>query len=373
MARYFGVKVDEFSIGFGKEIYGWYDKKGTRWKVSLLPLGGFVKMHGDESEASTPDQDKLKKMSKAEREQSFYFKPLWQKTLIVAAGPGINFIFAALIFASIFVVYGKPVREIEPIVAEVVDDSAAAAIGMQVGDKIVELDGKEITYFSDLQEIIRISPYEEMAIKILRDGKVLSETITPQFHEQEDSMGNKVRIGLIGIRAKTNGDVEVKFLNMGVVEAVSEGVSQVYKHSVTMLKGLEQIIVGIRSTKELGGPVKIMEYSGQSTNQISEGLSCLFGGAPEGTDCSEKLRNGLLISLEFMAMLSTVLGLVNLFPIPMLDGGHIMFYTIEAIMRRPVKERVQEWAFRSGFAFLAFLMLYVTYNDILSFVDRHIL
>lgn len=367
VARLCGVKIDEFSIGFGKEIVGWYDKRGTRWKISILPFGGFVKMHGDATEASTPDINKIEAMSEEEKKYSFHYKNVWQKMAIVAAGPTINFLFAIVIIAGIFMTYGKPLQEDPAVINEVAKGSAAEEIGLKQNDKIIELNGTEITRFAQLPEIISMRPYETLSITYIRDGQTIKGIITPKFEEIQDSYGNKSHTGRIGISpviAQTNQE-RVK---LGPIAATTEATSRVYKMARDMFKGLKQIITGVRSAKELGGPVRILEYSGQSTNKISESITCAFSS--EGKDCGKMALDGLLISLLFMAMISTSLGLLNLFPIPMLDGGHMLFYLIEVIFRRKPPEKIQEWSFRAGFAFIITLMIYVSYNNIVSWVDK---
>ncbi len=370
IARRCGVKIDDFSIGFGPEIRGWTDKHGTRWKVCLLPFGGFVKMHGDASEASTPDLKKLDTMSEKEKKISFHYKPLWQKFIVVLAGPVFNFIFSVLVFTTIFMAYGKLTLDAPPIVNEVYKGSAAEKIGLKTGDVILSLDGKKIEKFTDLQDVIRMAPLETIDISYKRGEKVINDKITPKFEEIDDGNGNKVKIGMIGVARAALEVKDTDFKHLGPIDAVKEAVTAVYKQARDMLKGLRQIATGVRSTKELGGPVKILEYSGQSTSKISDAIICEFSAS--GKDCGKMARDGIIISAVFMAMISTMLGLVNLFPIPMLDGGHLMFYIIEGLMRKPVHEKAQALLFRFGFGFLISLMVYATYNDIVSFVQKHI-
>ena len=369
VARMCGVKVDEFSIGFGKKLWGWKDKKGTDWKVCLLPFGGFVKMYGDETGASNPDVEKLKAMPEDQKKQSFYFKALWQKSLIVLAGPFMNFVLSVVIFMGIFMAYGKLQMDAPPLVNEVMKGGAAESIGMKAGDLILSVDGKQVKYFSEVQEVISMSPLEDMEITYKRGDKIIAARIQPKFQEIDDGNGNKVRLGMIGVSRAAVEVSDKDFKKLGVVESFTAAVNEVYKQCRNMLKGLGQIITGVRSTKELGGPVKIVEFSGQSTNKLADAFACSFDSKQK--DCSKLYRDGIVISLVFMAMISTMLGLMNLFPIPVLDGGHLLFYTIEAILRRPAPEKIQEWSFRAGFAFLIGMMLYVTFNDIMSFVERH--
>lgn len=372
VARFFGVKVDEFSIGFGKELYGWTDSKGTRWKISLLPLGGFVKMHGDEDGSSKADAEKLKKMSKKEKEISFFFKPLWQKALIVAAGPAINFVLAVFIYAAIFGTYGKVEIEHSPVVGVVMEGGVADKMGIKTGDKIVSIGGEPIKYFSDVQKKTMLAASVETEISVERAGELLSFKFVPQSAYVKDETGEFVQVRL-GIKNAPDQILVQDTISYGVVGAVVAAVEKVYADSVVMLQGLWQIITGERSSKDMGGPVKIVEYSGHFTESLAKSVSCAFGGENDTKlSCGELALDGFLNALMFMAMVSTMLGLVNLFPIPMLDGGHLTFYAIEAALRKPVHETVQDWAYRGGFAFLVGLMLYVTYNDIVSLFQRFI-
>lgn len=375
MARTFGVKVDEFSIGFGKELFGWNDKRGTRWKVCLLPLGGFVKMHGDADGASTADEEKLKQMDEEEKKISFHFKPLWQKSVIVFAGPAINFLLALIIYTSIFALNGKYDIEFSTQVGSVIDGGVADGLGIEVGDKIVSIGGEKVQYFSEIALKTMLSPSIETEISYEREGEVITRSFVPATEYLKDESGKFVQVRL-GIGNVPTDVLKKEVIEMSFGEALVSAAEEVYKQSKQMLIGLGQVIVGERSVKEMGGPVKIVEYTGQFTQGITDSISCVFGfkeDMKEGVTCGDLFENGFLQALMFMAMISTMLGLINLFPIPMLDGGHLAFYAIEAITRRPMAEKYQEYAFKAGFAFLITLMLYVTYNDIVSFVQRHIL
>lgn len=372
VARFFGVKVDEFSIGFGKELKGWTDKHGTRWKISLLPLGGFVKMHGDEDGSSKADAKKLKKMSQAEKDISFFYKPTWQKALIVAAGPAINFALAILIYSTIYATYGKTEIEFEPTIGTVIDGGVASDLGMKEGDKIISIGGEEVKYFSDVQKKTMLAPSVETEVVVEREGERIPFKFVPQNSDLKDETGEFVQVRL-GIKNDPEKILRKDEISYGLFGAVAAAFDKVYTDCATMLKALGQIIAGERSMKEMGGPVKIVEYSGLFTQSITDSVSCAFGYNDTKLSCGELALNGAINALVFMAMISTMLGLMNLLPIPMLDGGHLLFYGIEAILRRPVPELAQEWSFRAGFAFLIGLMLYVTYNDILSLVNRFVL
>lgn len=336
VAKLCGVKVEVFSIGFGKEIYGWNDKHGTRWKVSLFPLGGYVKMFGDISEASTPDKEKLKKMTAKEKRQAFHLKSLGQKSAIVAAGPIANFILAVVILALFFLYYGRP--ETLPVVGEVLEKSAAADADFQKGDVITELDGQKIERFEQIQRVISLNPGLEINYIIERNGQIVKGMVHPVLVETEDIFGNKIRAGRLGI---TSGKVEHR--KMGIVPAFFAGISETYNISINTLKAVGQMITGARSADDLSGILRIGKYSGQATER------------------------GFSTVLWFMAVLSINLGLINLFPIPMLDGGHLLFYSIEAASGRPLAERFQEYGFKFGLVILVTLMVFATFNDLKYF------
>jgi regulator of sigma E protease len=333
VARLCGVRVDSFSIGFGPEVFGWNDRRGTRWKVSIFPLGGYVKMFGDETAASTPDSRKLRKMSAKEKKVAFQFKPLGQKAAIVSAGPITNFIFAVFVLAGLFMTYGRP--ESLPQIGAIVNDSAAQEAGLQVGDLFVELDGSKVVRFEDIRRIVSISPDTPLRYTIEREGKRIQGTITPKLTDVTDVFGNPVKVGIIGISPS-----KVGYVTMGVGRSLVASVEETWNISAATLKAVGQMLTGKRSTDELSGILRIAKFSGQSTEQ------------------------GLGTVLWFMAMLSINLGLINLFPIPMLDGGHLMYYAIEAASGKPLAEKVQEYGFRVGLVILVALMIFATFNDI---------
>jgi regulator of sigma E protease len=333
VARWAGVKIETFSIGFGKEIWGFNDKSGTRWKFSVLPFGGYVKMFGDSDPASNPDVEKLEAMTEAERSVAFEYKPLYKKAAIVAAGPAINFLFAIVIMIYFFLAYGFP--NTPAVAGGIMPDSAAEKAGIQAGDKFLTIDGRSISNFKDMQSVVRLKPGQPLDTEIERGGEVIKLALTPQLKKTKDIFGNEVEIGLIGVTT-----TEVVYEEIGLGGALVKSVTETYSICRDTLIAMWQIITGVRSVDELSGPVKIAQYSGQSTQQ------------------------GMITVLWFMAVLSINLGLINLFPIPMLDGGHLMYYTVEAIRGRPVAENVQEWGMRIGFALLITLMIFTTVNDI---------
>ncbi|HZF96231.1 MAG TPA: RIP metalloprotease RseP [Allosphingosinicella sp.] len=335
VGRWFGVKAETFSIGFGREIGGWTDKRGTRWKVGWMPLGGYVKFAGDMNPASVPDPDWLN-LPPEERNQTFQAKPVWQRFLIVFAGPAINFLFAILIFMALFAMMGRPMTP--PVIGAVQERSAAAAAGIQVGDRIARIAGREVRRFEDISSIVMIRPNQPLEIDLVRNNRTFTVTATPQPDVQRDRFGNEFRRGLLGVERPAPVIETVPWYRLPGA-AAGHTVDTV----VMMVETLGQVITGRRSVKELGGPLKIAQFSGQ---QATLGLIAFFG---------------------FMALVSINLGFINLLPIPLLDGGHLLFYTIEGVRRKPLKPETQEWAFRTGLAALLALMIFVTFNDLASF------
>lgn len=333
--RIFGVKADAFSIGFGREIFGWTDKRGTRWRVSWLPLGGYVKFAGDMNPASQPSEDWLK-LPPEERAKTFQAKPLWQRAIIVAAGPITNFVFAVLIFAGFFMAYGEP--RTPPVVARIEAGSAAERAGVQAGDRITMIAGQGVDRFEDISRIISIYPDEPIRLDVYRGERQIHMTVTPGVRTETDRFGNIFRIGRLGV---ARGDTVV--VPLGPAEVIGAAAGHTADIVVMMVNTLGQIITGRRSVTELGGPMKIADFAGQQASR------------------------GLLPLIEFMAMISINLGFINLLPIPLLDGGHLAFYAIEGIRRRPLKPMTQEWAFRFGLAILLPFILFVTFNDLGSF------
>jgi len=335
MARLFGIKVDTFAVGFGREIAGWTDRRGTRWKLGWLPLGGYAKFAGDMNAASQPDPA-LEALPDAEKAELFQFRPLWQRALVVAAGPAINFLFAILLFAVFFMTYGH--QYTPPVAGEVRAGTPAAEAGIRSGDRFVSLDGQGVARFEDMIRIISINPGQPVELVIERDGDRIEKTVTPKIIREEDRFGNSYTRGILGI---SSGQAVVE--RRGPVSAVRHAVVETWNTVRMMADTLAQIITGRRAIDELGGPIKIAQFSGQSA---SLGLPSLIG---------------------FIALISINLGFMNLLPIPMLDGGHLFLYALEGIRRRPLNPRVQEWAFMSGFALLMSLMLFLTWNDLASF------
>ena len=334
VGRWFGVKADVFSIGFGKELMGWTDKRGTRWKLSALPLGGYVQFAGDMNPASQPNPEWLA-LPAEERNRTFQAKPLWQRSLIVLAGPVTNLLFAVLILAGFTLAYGKVV--VPPVVGEIQSGSAADRAGVELGDRIVSIRGKAVDSFLDVRLEVGQNPGEPLDLVVLREGRQVELAARAEVKDLSDRFGNTQKIGFLGIGPKS-----FEVVRVGPVDAVVDGVKQTGSIISMMVNGIGQIITGKREVKELGGPIKIAKYSG------------------------EQLVSGWQAFVGFVALISINLGFINLLPIPVLDGGHLAFYAAEAIRRKPVGQRGQEWAFRTGIAFVMALMLFVTINDVAS-------
>lgn len=335
VGRLCGVKAEAFSIGFGPELFAWVDKRGTRWRVAALPLGGYVRFKGDMNAASMTDPAWLE-MSARDRAESFPAKPLWQRGAIVAAGPAINFLFAILILATFAFLHGESRT---PAVAGMVQPgSAAAAAGIVPGDRIMSLGGRTMETFDDIRLYAQIRPGEPVEMVIERNGARIVKQGRIGSVVEDDGLGNKFNIGRLGIAPGDPVVVPVSLARAPVVAIERTG--QIIR---TMVETLGQIVGGSRSVKELGGPLKIAQVSGQAATL------------------------GLESFIFFAALISINLGFINLLPIPMLDGGHLLFYGIEAVQRRPVSAQAQEWAYRSGLALLMAMMLLVTFNDLSSF------
>jgi regulator of sigma E protease len=332
--RLFGVKAEAFSIGFGREIAGFTDSRGTRWKFGWLPLGGYVRFAGDMNPASQPDAAWLS-LPAAERAQTFQAKPLLQRAIIVAAGPAVNLILAVLILAGFAHAYG--VDRTPAVVGTLVEGGPGAKAGLQPGDRIVAIDGRGIETFTDVARYALIRPGERATIRIARAGRQIEGNLAIGVIRQRDRFGNEYRIGRIGI-----GSGDPVLAPVGLAAAPAAGVRMTVDIISGTLETLGQIISGRRSMDELGGPIRIAKMSGE---QMALGISAF---------------------VWLVAMLSINLGFINLLPVPMLDGGHLFFYAIEAIRRRPLEPRVQEWAFRGGMAAVLTLMLVVTFNDLSS-------
>jgi regulator of sigma E protease len=341
VAKICGVKIEIFSIGFGKEIFGWTDKSGTRWKFAAFPLGGYVKMFGDSDPSSKPNQQKIKKFTEEEKRVSFYFQNVYKRIAIVAAGPLANFILAILLFIFIFMFEGK--NKIMPIAGEVMDEMPAKLAGLKKDDQILSIDNNKVDSFADIQNQIFLSSSEIISVDVKRGDRLLNIKIKPKIQKSEDIFGDKIEKRFIGIVASDQYFVTEK---LGFFVASKEAVFKTYDSSVQILRFLGQLIIGQRDVKDLGGVVKIAQYSGKS------------------------LTIGFFFTLFFMAAISINLGILNLLPIPVLDGGHIFFYIIEAVRKKPISPKNQEIFFKIGFTILISLMIATTFNDIQSILNK---
>jgi regulator of sigma E protease len=332
IARYNGVKIEVFSIGFGPELFGWWDRSGTRWKFSTIPLGGYVKMYGDSDATSGLPVANIGRLTAEEREVSFHCKRLGQRAAIVAGGPFANFAFAIVALALLFMTYGQPFTPAE--VGQVMPDSAAAAGGIKPGDTIVSIDGGAVERFEDVQQVVRLNPNVPMAMVVKRGGENVTLRVTPSLVEEKDRLGRH-QVGQLGIRGSG-----AKYIQRDPISAFGRAIGETWNLSATTLHAMWQMITGARGSEELGGPLRIAQLSG------------------------EVAQGGIVPLLWFMAVLSVNLGLINLFPVPVLDGGHLLFYAAEAIRGRPLGQRAQEYGFRVGLALVLTLMVFATWNDL---------
>ena len=337
-AKRYGVGVTDFSIGFGKEMFGWNDKSGTRWKVCVIPLGGYVKFFGDRNVYSQADNDKIiKEYSKEDQDKLFVLKPLYQRALIVFGGPLANFLLAILIFFSVYTFFGKDFTP--AVINEVQKDSPAMVAGLKDNDIVVSIDGNEVTSIMDVSKYIMMSTDEFINFKVNRFDQDLTFRVKPNIVEGEDNLGNKISKRMVGIKLGAYNN-EVNHVKLGPTKALFYAVNEVYYVSTSSLKYIGSMLTGNGDTSQLGGPIRIAKISGQ----VAE--------------------FGILPFISLMAYISISLGLINLFPIPMLDGGHLMFYGIEKVLGRPLSQKTQEGFFRIGMFLLLSLMFFTTFNDL---------
>ena len=337
-AKRYGVGITDFSIGFGREIFGWNDKSGTRWKVCWIPLGGYVKFFGDRNVFSqTEQQEIINKYSEEDRQKLFILKPLYQRSLIVAAGPLANYVLAILIFTMIYMFVGKDLTP--ALINEVQKDSPAFVAGMKKNDKIIYIDNKKVESILEVSTFINISTTETIEFVVLRNDQTISLLVKPDLVDGKDALGNSVKKRMIGIKlSPLNNKYEKQPL--GPSKAIYYSVKEVWFVTVTSLNYLGKMITGAADSSQLGGPIRIAKITGQVAEL------------------------GIIPFLSIMAYISISLGLINLFPIPMLDGGHLMFYLIEKILGRPLNQKTQEGFFRIGLFLLFSLMFFVTFNDL---------
>jgi len=332
VARWNRVRIEVFSIGFGPEIFGWNDRAGTRWKFSIMPLGGYVKMFGDADPASMPGGE-LAAMTPEERAVSFHHKRLPQRAAVVSAGPVANFVFAIVVLAALFATVGQPFTP--PQVGKVLPGSAAEQGGVKAGDVFVAIDGEAIERFEDVQRLVRLDPGVPMKLVVKRGDSDVDLTVTPKVSTITDRFGNTHQLGLLGIEGGG-----VKYVRRDPASAVWRAGAETMNIATGTLVAVWQMVIGARTADDLGGPLRIAQMSG------------------------EVAQGGVVAMLWFMAVLSINLGLINLFPIPVLDGGHLLFYAAEAIRGKPLGQRAQEYGFRLGLALVLTLMVFATWNDL---------
>lgn len=339
VARWAGVRVVEFSIGFGPEIAGFFDRHGTRWRFAWLPLGGYVKFVDDENAASVPDPDAAAHMTPEDLAGSFHAKPLPHRAAVVAAGPIANFILAILLFAGLFTFYGEQITE--PRVDSVVADSVAARAGFAQNDLVVSIDGRKIDSFSEMQRIVGTSAGSRLTFVVRRGDRELEVQAVPEKKEIDDGFGNKVSVGFLGLKRDPAAQNSWTLRRYDPVSALGKGVQETWFIVERTMAYLGNMIIGKESADQLGGPLRIAQVSGQAA------------------------QLGFASLVNLIAIISVSIGLINLFPIPMLDGGHLLFYAIEAVKGEPLSEKIREYGFRIGLALVLMLMIFATMNDLL--------
>ena len=337
VGRWCGIGVKAFSIGFGPELFGFNDRRGTRWKLCAIPLGGYVKFVGDMNATSTPDADEIEALTDAERKVAFHTQPIWKRAATVVAGPLFNFLLTIAVFAVMFSIYGRFVSE--PMVAEVRPDSPAAVAGFMPGDRFVSVDGAPVESFADVQRMVSGRAGDSIDFVLLRDGKELELAATPEIMEQTDALGNVIKMGVIGV---VNNEAlgQPRVINYSPAGAVVEAVRETGHIIVRTGQFLKRFVVGREDKCQLGGPVKIADMAGKAAKLGFEWL------------------------VQLVALLSVGIGFLNLLPIPPLDGGHLAFYGAEAVMGRPVSERAMEAVYRVGLLLVLGFMAFVFWNDL---------
>ncbi|MBT5519072.1 MAG: RIP metalloprotease RseP [Rhodobiaceae bacterium] len=344
-ARRCGVRVEVFSVGFGPAIASWYDKHGTQWKIGWLPLGGYVKFFGDENEASASNPEAMEKLDEDVRGDTLFYKPLWQRAIVVAAGPVANFILAIIIFASLYSILGQ--RVTDPVVGLVVEESAAERGGLQIGDLILAIDGSDISTFSQVRRTVTVNANVMLEFAIDRGGEILKLDITPERVLETDRFGNEYNLGRLGIAVNATEE-SIRHVRYNPITAIWMGVEESYFIVEQTFIVLGRIIMGRESAESLGGPIRIAQLSGQTATL------------------------GLVALINLTAVLSVSIGLINLFPIPMLDGGHLVFYAYEGLFGKPMSAKAQDIGMRIGLSMVLMLFVFVTWNDLsrLNVFDR---
>ena len=342
IARMLGVEVSAFSIGFGKTLWSRKDKHGTVWKISAVPLGGYCQFLGD-GDASSSSSEGLESLTDEQKKHAFAFQNPFKKLAIVLAGPGFNYLFAILIYFALFASFGK--FSVPPIVSEVLENSAAEAAGLQAGDRITNINGHDITEFSDISQEVLMAADHHVVLKVLRDGKMLDFDIT--LTQMDNQQRNKTVQKQYMLGVKSVSSVELVHERLSIPEAFAQSCSEVWNVTSMTLRGVGQMITGKRGGEDVGGVIRIAEMTGDITKNES-----------------------FIDFITFLALLSINLGLINLFPIPVLDGGHVMIFVLEIIVGRELKEKTKEYLFKAGFSLLIALMIFATFNDIVHLFNR---
>ena len=384
VARMLGVKVDVFSIGFGKTLASWVDRHGTVWRIALLPLGGYVKFFGDVNAASQAPPEAVQQethpeghpvttqfprpghedevashMTPEERAVCFHFKPVWARALIVAAGPIFNFILAVVIFTGIFLMVGRP--NIDAVIGGVAENTPAAEAGLMPGDRILSIDGRQLDSFNPVYDIVLLSGGRELDMVIERGGERTEIAVAPRRVESEDRYGNKIEVWQLGVRPDANA---VAFQKFGFVDAVGQGVHELWRVLSVTVQFLARIVTGQEDARQLGGPIKMAQYAGQSAMSGFDQSSYR-----EPPSFWTMLRVSLFDFISLAAVVSVSIGFLNLLPVPVLDGGHLVYYAYEAVVGKPLGPRAQAIGFRVGIVLLASLMIFVTWNDINNLIS----
>lgn len=335
VARRCGVKIERFSIGFGPELFGWNDSHGTRWRFALFPLGGYVKMYGDADPASSPDKEAITHMNDEQKKIAFFYQPVAKRAAIVFAGPLFNYLFAWVVLAIVFMALGQPFTK--PVVYALMDKMPAAAAGIQPGDTITAIDGNPIARFEELQQYVRVRPGQTVKVGVRHGDTLRDITVKLARDNMQDRFGQDHPIGLLGIQAKG-----LDYVKLNPFAAIGAAVTETIDFSKTTLTAMGQIIMGERSTNELGGPLRIAQMSGEMADE------------------------GFVPWLMLMVLISVNLGLINLFPVPVLDGGHLAFYAFEALRGKPLSIAVQEMGYRIGMGLVLCLMVFAFWNDLVQ-------
>ena len=380
VARLLGVKVDVFSIGFGKTLVKWIDRKGTEWRIAMLPLGGYVKFFGDVNAASQAPAEAVQReghpvttqfprpgheeevashMTPEERAVCFHFKPVWARALIVAAGPVFNFVLAVVIFTATLMLVGR--YELDAVIGEVAENTPAAEAGLQPGDRILSIDGRDLDSFNPVYDIVLLSGGGELDMVIERAGETSHVVVAPRRVETEDRYGNKIEVWQLGIRPDA---AAVAFHKYGFVEAAGQGVHELWRVLSVTVRYLARVITGREDARQLGGPIKMAQYAGQSAMSGFDQSSY-----NEPPSFWTMLKVSLFDFISLAAVVSVSIGFLNLLPIPVLDGGHLVYYAYEALAGKPLGPRAQAIGFRVGIVLLASLMVFVTWNDINNLIS----